>query len=469
MTINELAEITKGEILNGDSKSPINRYHISPKDTAPKSFYLPIFNKEDRQAYILEEVNKGILGYMLSSHYEKREETIKKSKQINPEIIIIEVENINKAIYELGLAIRSKHIGIPIVAVTGSVGKSTVTNMIAQILSTEKNILADQKNNNNNTCPLLAWMMTNIENKEMAVLEAGIASKGVMEHISELVKPSICVIHNIGNAHLAGLENQETVRNEKMKLTKFMQNEKIVFLNADDPYLAKVELPSDYQLKRYSRQEAKNINIKEECIQYTIPIYGEETKITLHTYGKYQIINSIAAIRVAEMYRIQKENIVQGLANFQPIKRRFVVKTSKIGATLIDDTYNANPNSMKAGLQTANEMKSKRKIAVLGDMLELGETSDILHEEIGEFFSQIQFDELYTYGEKAKIIAQKASPYLPKNQVIMADSKEELIQQLQKETKEGDLIYVKASGKMKFSNIIKALSIEENKKEEIKK
>lgn len=454
--IKEIVEVTDGRLINGDINNLATKFNISIKKHDENEFYIPITWREvDRQSYIMDAAEAGCMGYLISNIYEEKEEVIKESIKINPNIVIIEVENINAAIYKMASYKRNKVIDNPVVAVTGSVGKTSTTEMISSIMKEEKNILSDR--GNNNAAPLLSLIMLDIDEYEMAVLEAGMASKNVMEPISKLLKPSVIVINNIGTSHIGNLGSKEEILEEKLKLTIDMKDEKIVFLNDDDILLKQVKMDDTYYVKRYSLEEAKNIKQNGEYITFETNVYGENTSFKLKAYGIHNVSNAICAIRIGETFKIKRESIQKGISNYISVDRRFNV-INKNNYIVIDDTYNASIDSMKAGLIAANNMKDcKRKIAILGDMLELGEYSEELHRQVGEFFKEINFDILLTQGENSKYICESAKKYIFDKKIKNFENQEELIKYILNEIKEGDLIYLKASKKMNFDNIVKSI------------
>lgn len=454
-SIKEIKDITNAFIVNGKEDTKIYKFNISKENCNENSFYIPILWKEDRQQYIIKAVQSGAIGYMINSNYEQKEKIIQESKRLNSKIIILEVEDINEAMYKLAKYKRNQNINIPLIAVTGSIGKTTTTAMIASIIKEEKKVLTDIENNNTKT--LLSRLMLDIEDYEIAVLEAGMGNKGSMELISKLLNPSIVVINNIGTAHIEKLGNKENILEEKLKLLNYMKDGKTVFLNDDDSLLKRTKLDATYNIKKYSLKEAKNIKQVENFIYFETNLYGKNTMFSLKAYGEHNVLNAICAIRIAEFLNIKKENIEKGIKNYTGVDGRFNVIT-KNNYTIIDDTYNASIDSMQSGLTTANNMKSyKRKIAILGEMLELGEYSVELHKQVGEIFKEIDFDIVLTQGENTQYICENAKKYMKNKTVINFKTQEELIYFVLKEMKMGDLIYLKASNKMNFNNIVKKL------------
>lgn len=347
---------------------------------------------------------------------------------------------------------RQKNIHIPVIAVTGSVGKTSTCEMIASILKQERKVFSD--NRNNNTRLLLSLLLLDIDNYDIAVLEAGIASKGKMEPISELLEPSIVVINNIGTAHIGNLGSKENILKEKLLLTKYMKDDKIVFLNDNDSLLKNLKLDKQYNTIRYSIDETSNIKQENNILTFNKDVYGKSTHFTINAIGEHNVSNAVCAIKIGELLNISIENIIKGIKEYKNVNRRFNI-TKQNGFTIIDDTYNASLASMQAGLKSANNIQDcKRRIAVLGEMLDLGDFAKDLHSQVGETFKDLNFDVLLTQGEYTKYICENAKQYIKTDKVINFESQDDLINELLNIISQGDLIYLKASNKMQFNNIV---------------
>lgn len=308
--------------------------------------------------------------------------------------------------YQLGLESRKRNREKPIIAVTGSVGKTTLCGLISSVLKTEIKVLHDFKNQNNNTKWHVSHTLLHFENDDMAVIELGISDKGIMTQLSKLIEPSIAVIHQIGMAHLNKLETKEKILEEKLHITDYIKDKKILFVNTDNEYLQTVKESDAY-----------------------------------------------------EVYQISYENIVKAIHEFQPVDGRLkILKDNKKDIIVIDDTYSCwSIEAVKLGLKTANQIKSQRRIAVLGRMEALGEQATMLHEKLGEFFEQLGFDYLYTTGGYKKYLCKGALKAFPEEQIKKFKTTEKLMLALEKNIKEGDLIYMKAANRQCFDRIIENL------------
>ena len=277
--LKEIEKYTNGKIINGNPEIKLKEYSLLKENHQPGEFFIPIkFKDTNREEFILEAVKSGAIGFMINKNSENYISIINQAKQINPEICIVEVEDVNKAIYQLGLESRERNIDKPIIAVTGSVGKTTLCSLISKVLETEIKVLHDFKNENNNTRWHVARDLLYLENYDMAVIELGISNIGTMTQLSKLVKPSIEVINQISAAHINNLKTEETVLEEKMHITDFIKDEKILFVNNDNSYLQTVEKSKRYDKREYASKEAYDIQEENGKLSFKTKIYGKETR-----------------------------------------------------------------------------------------------------------------------------------------------------------------------------------------------
>ncbi len=462
LKLKEIEKYTNGKIICGNKETIINNYCLTQKIREMKNyFFIPIiFRKVNRENYIIDHIKNGCIGFMIDKNSKNKAEIEKVAQELNPNICIVEVESVNEAIYKIGIKCRENNIEKPIIAVTGSVGKTTLCSLISQVLKTEINLLHDFKNENNNTKSHISLSYLFLDNYDMAVTEVGISDFGKMSDLSKLVQPSIAVINSIGTSHINKLKTKENILKEKLHITDYIKDKKILFLNYDDEYLSKVNQSEDYEIRYYSINDAKNINRIDGKISFDTKIYGIDTNFKLNLYEEYNIRNVVLAIKIAEIYNIKYENIVKAINEFKSVDGRFkILKNIDKNIILIDDIYSSCFESVKMGLESANKIKSKRKIAVLGTIgaaPTLEETSKI-HEEIGTYFNKLNFDYIYLIGDFTKHIYRGALNVLEEKYIKRFKTIELLIEDLEKNIEEGDLIYFKESGFQNFGKIIDEL------------
>lgn len=453
LNIGELKIASNGKIINGQNNYVPQNYVIDSREVIQGDFFVPIVGERtDGHKYIINTVKQGACGFFIDKNYSDKDNVIKESICINDKICIIEVEDTKKALYECGKYNRNKHIDIPVIAVTGSVGKTSTREMIASVLRTEKNVLVTKKNYNSYIgIPIMTLRM---DNQDVCVLEAGIDMFGEMELESELLKPDVAVITMIGTAHISTFKSRDVIFSEKLKITNNIKGLKKLVVNNGDQYLSTLKNSEKYDILKYSLNEAKNIKKEYHCITFESNIYDEQKVVTINQIGNHNILNALCAIKIGEIFGISQDNIIKGIANYKNFSRRMEIKRTTNGVNVIDDTYNASIDSVKSGLTTVNELNTNRKIAVLGDMLELGELSESLHSEIGRYFKNLNYDMLIVVGNKSINIFKEAKKYFNIKDIFYYDNKEDALAKINEIVKKDDLVYFKASNGMHFEELI---------------
>ncbi len=446
LKVKELLEATNGKLLNGNLDDEINNYKIDSREVKSGDFYIPIVGENvDGHRFINDTVKNNCSGFFVSNIDSI---DIQKIKEVNKDIIIIEVEDTKKALVDIGIFNRNKHKDIEVVAITGSVGKTSTREIVSSVLSQQKNILVTEKNMNSYIgMPL---MTLKLEEQEMAVLEAGIDFVGEMDILNKLLVPDVAVVTNIGTSHIGKFGSQDIIFQEKTKIADGLKGKKILLLNGDDEYLRRYE-NSSVKILYYSIKDAKNIVINENTIEYDTLIYNKEEHIVVNALGNHNILNSLVAIKIGEIYNISVDKIKRGIFQYQNISRR-MEKISFNNITIIDDTYNASPSSMQSGLISIDEIKDKRKIAVLADILELGDYAKEIHLKMGKVFKELKYDVLIAYGENMKYLIENAKNYI--KEVYYCKDSTEAEKKVREIMRENDVIYFKGSNSMFVNKIV---------------
>ena len=352
-------------------------------------------------------------------------------------------------------------LGIPVVGITGSVGKTSTKEMIAAVLSQKYNVLKTAGNFNNNLgLPLTIFRIT--EEHEIAVLEMGISHFGEMTDLARTARPNTMVITNIGTCHLEFLKDRDGVFEAKTECFEYVDFENgTVVLNGDDDKLCRVDqvhgrAPIFYGMDPGMRVYAENIQpLGLKGTACTINIDDRYFDVTVPIPGRHMVMNALAGAAVGSLYGLTDDEIKTGIESLETLGGRFnIVETEKY--TIIDDCYNANPMSMKASLGVLNDVE-ERCVAILGDMGELGENEAALHREVGEYAGEQNIDEYIVVGELSKNIAEAIREVKPEADLHTFETVEELIPALDSLLKEGDIVLVKASHFMGFDRIVEAL------------
>ena len=451
LNIKQIIAATQGKLVNGSKDYIVKNYVLDSRNIKKEDFFIPIVGTNNNaHDYIISCVQNGICGYFIEQNQKNKEEIMCKSININKDICIIEIKNSQDALYEIGKYNRKIHIDIPIIAVTGSVGKTSTREMIATILSKKYNTLTTYKNYNGYIG--LSLMLLKLENQEIAILEHGIDRIGEMKKLANASKPKAAVITMIGTAHIGIIGSQEKIFEEKLKICKYMNKECTLILNGDDKFLNSY-LNKNINVQKYNIKDVSDIKVNEFSTEFKTKIYNKKYVIKINEVGEHNIYNALSSIKVAQLFNIETSDIINGIEEYKNIASRFERILLNVNIEIIDDTYNASIDSMKSGIKSISIIKAKRKIVILGDMFELGDYSDQLHLEVGKLFKDNKIDILLTLGEKAKIIANEAKKYV--NYINKFEIREELIKEICNIIKEGDLVYFKAANGMKFNDIIK--------------
>ncbi|MEG1559254.1 MAG: UDP-N-acetylmuramoyl-tripeptide--D-alanyl-D-alanine ligase [Clostridia bacterium] len=364
----------------------------------------------------------------------------------------IKVKSSKQALIDLATFYRAQ-FDIEFIGIIGSVGKTSAKEMVASLLSQKFNVHKTLGNHNNNIGVPLTLFSLN-ESHEISVVEMGISDFGEMTLLSKILRPTRCVITNIGQAHLEQLKSREGIFKAKMEFIPYMTGKKRIYANGDDDMLATINKNVVFygkgnncsvQLTNY-----KSLGIYgSECVFKTKS--GEAFKARLNVPGEFTAINAAAALAIACDFGFSENEIIKGMEEYKTVGDRLrLIKTDRLN--VISDCYNANPVSMKGALDVLSETDGRR-IAILGDMLELGKDETALHLEIGEYAKSLHIDKLLAVGTRAFNIhcgAFEISRYYK--------TVDELISDLDNVINHGDVVLVKASHGMALERVVKKLS-----------
>ena len=376
-----------------------------------------------------------------------------------PDCPMILVSRTEEAIQQIAGFYR-RALGIPVVGITGSVGKTSTKEMIAQVLSRKYRVLKTEGNLNNNLgLPLTIFRLT--EEDEIAVLEMGISHFGEMTWLAETAEPDTMVITNIGTCHLEFLKDRDGVFQAKTECFDFVKLDGTVILNGDDDKLAAVsevhgKRPVFFGMSPRCRVYAEDVKpLGLDGTALRICIDDESFEVTVPLPGRHMVMNALAGAAVGSVWGLSFEQIRDGIESAEALSGRFhIVRGGSV--QIIDDCYNANPMSMKAALQVLSDIEAP-SVAILGDMGELGADERALHREVGEYAGGLTLDRFVLIGELAKEIASGIRSVNNTAQITEFDTVPEALKELPSIIKKGDTVLVKASHFMQFERIVEAL------------
>lgn len=381
-------------------------------------------------------------------------------KQVKiPGIPHITVKDTLKALQDISRYYRS-NFKIPFIAVTGSSGKTTTKDMIAAVLGRKFKVLKTQGNFNNEIGLPLTLMDLDLS-CEVAVLEMGMSSLGEIRMLSDLVRQDIGVISNVGTAHIEKLGSRENILKAKLELFTYFKKGNTAIINGDNDLLKNFD-SKEFRVLKFGMDSSNDVlaydivEKGEEGIEFTVDIDGKPEKFAVVLPGIHNVYNGLSAIAVAGLFGMEPEEIRKGLMDFRPSKNRMDIVTLSSGIRLINDVYNANPESMAAAIKVLQSLRSgERAVCILGDMFELGDVSAEEHRKLGEYAAREGVDIVAAVGSFAEYVARGAlSMGMDKSSVYAFSTNEEAAASLEGILKPGDTVLVKGSRGMKMEYLV---------------
>ncbi len=444
--INEILSAINGELLSGFDGDLIDSVSINSREIKNGALFVPTKGENvDGHKFIENAFAAGAVATLTSAH-----DSVKSDK------IYIKVKDTKVALQQLAAYYRRK-FNIPVVGITGSVGKTSTKEMISSVLSAKFNVHKTAGNLNGQIgLPLTIFGIELCH--DVAVVEMGISEFDEMATLSEIAAPTYAVMTNIGVTHIENLHTKENIFKEKFKITNSLNKSDYLFINGDDEVLSKTQNSYRFNvvsfgIKNNCNFTAKNIFYENETTTFEVLFNENRQKFEIPTLGEHHVYNALAAIAIGLSMGMNVEEIQEGLSRFKNVGMRQSIHYLD-GITLIDDSYNANPDSMKSALKVLSQIaKNGRKIAILADMLELGDMAKQLHFEVGIFAAQLGVDILITVGELAKFISDGAINF-NKNIINYSFSfNKEAFECLENLIRAGDSILVKGSRGMHMEEI----------------
>ena len=425
--VRDIVKATKGEVLCGDMNIPIENVSTDSNSIKENSLFVPIIGERvDAHTFIDSAIANGAVAVLTSEHDE-----------MTGNVPYIRVSNTTMALQEIG-KYYGKLMIMPKIGVTGSVGKTTTKEMIACALSAGYKVFKTSGNSNSQIgVPLTLLKMS--PDDQIAVIEMGMSMRGEMSRLSELVELDDAVITNIGVSHIEQLKTRDGKCEEKLHI----QDE----IKAKDGIVHRI---ITFGLGNDNDYFATNIKVKNGGVDFTVNIKNKGSyDARLNVLGEHNVRNALVAIAVAERHGIEVTEAIKALAGYEGVSMRQQI-TDVNGVTIIDDSYNASPDSMKAGIDVLCDYNNNgRKIAVLADMLELGDKSADYHKEVGGYMAEKKIDELILFGTMAANIGDGFN-----GSYKLFKKREEINEYLLKNLKSGDAILFKGSRGMKLNECV---------------
>ncbi len=457
--IEEILNATGGKLLQGRRDVIFQAISTDSRTVTEGALFIALKGEKfDGHHYAIEALEKKAKGVLIEE--DKVGDIRWNGYQPRP---VIAVKDTLHALGDMARDRRRKY-GTPVVALTGSNGKTTTKEMISACLETTFTVLKT-KGNLNNLIGLPLTLLNLTDKERVIVLEMGMNVPGEIRRLTEIAEPDVGLITNIQRAHLEGMGSLERIKEEKGELFRRMRKDGTIIVNRDDPRV--VDLGEEFHGQKitFGTDHPADVMAREVCLKgregtsFILVLEGEETEIRLPLLGRHFVSNALSAIAAASLFGIEPEKTKEALEQFQPFSMRMEVLSLGGGKTLINDAYNANPNSMELALETLSEAKGKgRAIAVLGDMLELGEFTVEAHRQLGKKVAELSIDLLLAMGEEAPVVVESAiREGLAHERARVVESHSEAASILRETAREGDWILVKGSRGMTMEKVVQGL------------
>lgn len=454
--VKDIIKICNGKLIYGNEDIVCESFSKDTRTINKNDVYVGIKGESfDGNMFYIDALEKGAKVCILQNIEIDKEKLLQYK-----DIAIIIVENTIKAIQTLAAYKRCLY-NIPVIAVTGSVGKTSTKDIIASVMSEKYNVLKTEGNLNNHIG--LPFTILKLKDHTAMVVEMGMNAFGEISVLTNIAKPTMCVITNIGTSHIGELGSRENILKAKLEILEGMSKDGILILNNDNDLLHNwnkentIYKTKTYGIENESEIIAKDIVLTEKGSTYNVQIKNNIYNVKVPVGGKHFVYNSLCAICVGLENRISIEKIIEGIEKFELTKNRMDIQKNSKNITIINDTYNASYDSMKASIEYLTKLQG-RKVAVLGDMLELGKYSKELHEKVGEEVVKNNIDILVVCGKEARNISHKALRLgMKKENIFEYNNLEETINALKKLLLPADTVLIKASNGMHFNKIVNEL------------
>ena len=458
-TTEDIVSASGGELLCGEVSAVFEGVSIDSRNISPKDLFVAVRGaRHDGHGFIPEVVASGVKGIVVDRRKVGAEEIASFRKQ---GISCMAVADTVRALGDLA-AFHRRRFHIPVVAITGSNGKTSTKEMTALVLGRKYHTLKTIGNLNNEFGVPLTLLRLDASH-EAAVVEMGMNHPGEIRRLSEICQPDYGMITNIAPAHLEGLGTLEDVMAAKGELIENIKETGAVVLNGDDPCGLRLGASAHRRVVYFGQSkdaDIRGIDIENKGFgtQFTLVLPDRSIKVEIPAPGRFMVSNALAAAAAGFLTGVSVEDIRSGIKAFAPVSRRMNVRKSRQGVFIIDDSYNANPGSMEAAIKTLVTLKGPQKgVLAAGDMRELGADSERLHEDIGRIAAEAGVDMLFLTGEYAAAVKKGANKQGMTDDRIVVGEKPDLVERLRGILEPGDWVLVKGSRSVGMETVAQML------------
>ena len=456
LRLNDIAEKIDGSILQGSESLSFQRFSIDSRTTEPGELFIALSAKRNGHDFVPSAVKRGASGAVISQQLTLADKNI----------ALIQVQDTLKALQDLARKVLQEY-SVKIIGITGSIGKTTTKEFTSCLLSQRFNVLKSEGNFNNHLGVPLSLLKLE-DDHEVAVLEMAMSSRGEIHSLTRIAPPDIAVITNIKPVHLQFFKNVEEIATAKKEILDGTKKDGTAVLNGDDILVRKIS--KEWKGKRlvFGLSEECDVcaqNIRKngwEGIVFEL-VYGKmKEKVFLPFFYESALYNFLAAAAVGFALSLPLDSLLAGVKDLKPLPMRGVYHRLRKNIHLIDDSYNSNPAALESALEGLAELPAKRKIAVLGDMLELGEKEAEFHIQAGKQIARWDWDILVAVGPLSRHILEGAvSAGMKKEQAFHFEDSETAAKEIRSLVQEDDLVLVKGSRGIKMDIVVEQLKSKE--------
>ena len=452
LTLRQLLEAVDGTLLGDydDLNTVFTEVCTDSRNITEGCLFLPLQGERfDGHGFINSALESGAVGCI----------TARERDSYQPGKFYVKVRNTQRALRDLARFYKSL-FPIPYIAVTGSVGKTTTKDMIAAVLGSKYKVLKTEGNFNNDIGLPLTVLRLDCSH-QICVLEMGMDHAGEIDYLADLVEPDVAVITNIGDAHIENLGSREGIFNAKCEVFPHLKKNGLAVLCGDDEWLITLKGKLEQKTVFVGGAEgldyvANHLHSEDSHLKCMVRTPVSQFEADIPALGNHMIYPTLMAAAVAEHFGMAPDEIARGIRAFLPTKMRMNVVRCPGDIVILNDAYNANPQSMRAAAAVLGDARDRRRVAVVGDMKELGPNSKLFHHAVGGYFAEAGIDRLIAIGDHAKYMAEGAqeagldnASYYP----TMDEARDALLREL----RSGVTILVKASRSMQFEKIVEFL------------
>ncbi|MDF2510674.1 MAG: hypothetical protein K0S04_540 [Herbinix sp.] len=450
MTVRKIVAACGGKLLCGNPDTVVTSVVTDSRQVTNGSLFVPLKGeKTDAHTFLHAVFASGAAAVLTQEH-----------RRMEGEEAWIAVDSTQLALQHIAAAYRERFT-IPVVGITGSAGKTTTKEMVVLALSARYNVMKTRGNYNSQIgLPLMMFEFS--REHEAAVVEMGMSDFGEMARLARVAQPKYAVMTNIGISHISQLKTRENILREKLHITDWFTLGSVLFLNGDDPMLAKLRGRTTYETVFYGTApwcdfRAEGVTVQKETTAFRCIATGRESvDVTLPVLGMHHVLDALAGLAVAERLGVPLDRAAAALRDYRPLAmRQQIYYVNEV--TVIDDSYNSCPDACKSSLSVLSMFQARRRVAVLADMLQLGEYSRQAHFEVGVCAAKNGVDILLTVGPESKAVAEGAHSVRSEIDCCVFDNNDQAVAELKSFLSPGDAVLVKGSRGMHTDEIVRAL------------